>query len=210
LAVEPARLEKLAGSYSGGIDNPLTISVDGGRLVARQPFVAPRELIAIGDDTFLARDKTRYQVHADTLVETPKDDDPITRHRTPTAAEPLRLLADGHDDAALARYRELLRAHPDDPALSAARFDEIATDLLDRQWSFADAVRVFAIDAALHPESAYANAGLALAQLRANRKADAAPSYARAKQLAASSKLPEMEAVYLGARLDRLKRALGY
>jgi CubicO group peptidase (beta-lactamase class C family) len=208
VAVPRAHLAELAGDYTAGVDDPLTLGVDGNRLLARQPFAAPRELIPLGGDRFITRDKTRFELRGDTLVETPADDDPITRRRSRAADEPLRLLAAGRDEAALARYRALLQARPDDPALSVARFDEIASGLLDRDWAPADAARVFAVAAALHPDSAYANAGLALAYLRANRKAEAAPLYARARQLAAAHKLPEMQAVYLGIRLDRLKRGL--
>ena len=207
VAVDGSAAARLAGDWSAGIDHPLTVAIVGGRVEAREPFRDARELIPIAPAVFVARDRTRFELRGDTLVESPPDDDAITYRRHAGADEPLRLLQRGQDAAALAAYRALMKSHADDSALSVARFDGLAGDLLDERAAFSDAVRLFAIEAALHPDSAYAVAGLALAQLRARRGDEAKVLAARAHVLA-KNPMSEMEKIYLGVRLERVDRLL--
>jgi CubicO group peptidase (beta-lactamase class C family) len=207
VALDGKLSSRLAGDWSAGLDRPLTIVVSGSRVEAREPFSEPRELIPVAGGALVARDRTRFELRGDALVESPPDDDAVTHQRHAGAAEPLRLLQAGKDAEALAAYRALMKAHAADPALSVARFDELASALLDDKDAPADALRIFDVEAALHPDSAYAVAGLALAHLRGGDKAGAAPLAARMHVLA---KLPmtEIEKIYLGVRMERVDRLL--
>jgi tetratricopeptide (TPR) repeat protein len=215
--LDPSRLRTLAGRYGAGLDRSLLIAVNGERLEAREPFREPLELVAIGDDTFVNRlDGTRFRFRRDAagrdqLVRTPQGDEPMVLARmTNDAVEPLRLLEADRYDEALARYRALLVAHPADEALAEARFDELGSELLDRRFDLERAIRVFRIEAALYPGSANANAGLALAYLRAGRSAEAAPLVERALTLLGRDrKRSEVEEIYFKIRIGRMKRLAG-
>ena len=118
----------------------------------------------------------------------------------------MRLLEEGRSDEALSLYRALLASHPAEPAIAESRFDDIASDLLDRRLEFDRAIRVFRVEVALYPASANANAGLALAYLRADRRGEAAPFQAKALELfARETKRTEMERLLLGMRIARVK-----
>lgn len=212
--LDPARLRAIAGRYGSGLDQSLLLVAAGDHLEVAEPFKERFALVAISDDTFVSRsDNTRWKLRRgaagrDELVKTPADDEPTVMTRvTDDSVEPLRLVEAGQKDEALARYRGLLASHPADPALAESRFDDLASDLLDRRFDLGGAIRVFGIEAALFPDSANANAGLALAYLRAGRRADAAPFHARALALAGhGKKRSEVEAIYFGMRMGRLKR----
>jgi CubicO group peptidase (beta-lactamase class C family) len=215
--LDPARLRALAGRYSAGVDRSVLVLVSGDHLEAREPLREPLELIAISDHTFASRlDDTRFEFRRAAsgrpeLVRTPPDDEPMVMTRIPEETiEPLRLLEAGRHDEALALYRALRASHPADPALAESRFDELASDLLDHRFDLERAIRVFRMEAALYPESANANAGLALAYLRAGRRAEAAPFHAAAlRLLGTGKKRSEIEEIYLGLRIGRLKRLAG-
>jgi CubicO group peptidase (beta-lactamase class C family) len=204
----PERLRALAGRYGAGLDRSLSLVVSGDHLEVREPFREPLELIAISDDTFVSRDDTRFQLDGSGLVKTPRDDAPTVMARiADDTVEPLRLLEAGRQDEALALYKTLLASHAKDPALAEARFDELGSDLLDHRFDLERAIRVFRIEAALYPDSASANAGLALAYLRAGRPADAAPFHATALALFdRRNKGAEIAEIYLRTRIGRLKR----
>jgi CubicO group peptidase (beta-lactamase class C family) len=209
--VAAARLRALAGRYRAGVDRSVDVVVRGDRLEAREPFGAPRALVPTSDDTFVDRlDGTRYVFRSGELVCAPPDDDPVTLARVAgddAAVEPLRLLEAGREEEALARYRALVAAQPKDPALAEARFDALGSELLDRRGEVERAIRVFRVEAALYPGSPNANAGLALAYLRAGRRAEAAPFIARALALRAEGKRgTEVEEIWLGVRMERVQR----
>jgi CubicO group peptidase (beta-lactamase class C family) len=212
-AIQPVRLDvtrlrAFAGRYAAGLDRSVLVAVVGDQLELREPFREPRRLVAIADDTFVGRlDGARVQFHGAELVETPMDGEAVVMTRlNDRSVEPLRMLESGSDGEALARYQALQAQHPADPALAEARFDELASDLLDRRFDIAHAIQVFKIEVALYPSSASANAGLALALLRAGRRSEAAPLHARALVLRGQVKRTEIEDIYLGARLARLQR----
>jgi CubicO group peptidase (beta-lactamase class C family) len=210
--LDAAHLRTFAGRYAGGLDRSVLIVVSGDHLEARAPFRAPLELIPISHDTFVSRlDDTRFEFRRDQLVRTPRDEQPMVMARmAEDQIEPLRLLEAGRYEQALARYQALFAAHPADPELAESRFDELGSELLDHRFELDSAIRVFQIEAALYPESANANAGLALAYLRAGRRAEAAPFHAKALALwGHDQKRSEIEAIYLGMRIGRMKRLAG-
>lgn len=210
----PAQLRALAGRYAAGVDRSLLIRVRGERLEASEPLREPLELIPTAAEAFVSRaDGARFEFRRDAagrleLVRTPPDDEPAVLSRIPEETiEPLRLLEAGRHDEALALYRALRASHPADPALAESRFDELGSELLDHRFDLERAIRVFRMEAALYPESASANAGLALAYLRAGRRAEAAPFHAAALRLLDSGKpRSEVESIYLGIRMGRVKR----
>jgi len=66
-------------------------------------------------------------------------------------------------------------------------------------------LRLLEAGRALHPDSAYGNAGLALALLRAGRRAEAAPYQAKTRALLGTrQKGSELDEIYLAMRLRRL------
>ena len=209
----PAELRALAGRYGAGPDQSLTVVVEGGRLEAREPFRKPCNLVPIAADTFVGRlDAARFAFHhrasgIDELAKTPSEGETSLLTRIPEdTIEPLRLLEEGRSDEALSLYRALLASHPAEPAIAESRFDDIASDLLDRRLEFDRAIRVFRVEVALYPASANANAGLALAYLRADRRGEAAPFQAKALELfARETKRTEMERLLLGMRIARVK-----
>jgi CubicO group peptidase (beta-lactamase class C family) len=215
--LDPARLRSFAGRYGAGLDRSLLVVVSGDHLEARAPFSAPLELVAISDDAFVSRmDDTRFTFRRDgsgrnQLVRTPHGEEPVVMTRVAgDAIEPLRLLEAGRHDQALALYRALLVSHPADPELAESRFDALGSDLLDHRDELEAAIQVFQLEAALYPDSANANAGLALAYLRAGRRAEAAPFHARALALLGhDKKRSEVEDIYLRIRIGRLKRLAG-
>jgi CubicO group peptidase (beta-lactamase class C family) len=206
--LDVARLRAFAGRYGAGLDRSVLVEVVGDQLELREPFREPRRLVAITDDTFVGRlDGARVQFRGAELVETPLDGEAAVMTRlSERSVEPLRLLESGRDDVALAQYQVLLAQHPTDRALAEGRFDELASDLLERRFDIARAIQIFKIEVALYPSSASANAGLALAFLRAGKKSEAAPFHARALALRSQGKRSEIEDIYLGARLARLQR----
>jgi CubicO group peptidase (beta-lactamase class C family) len=212
--VAPARLHAWAGRYRAGADTSVRLVVRGDRLQAEAPFRAPLELIPLGDDTFVGREnETRFVFRRDAagreqLVITPSDEEPTVLSRADDdALEPLRLVEAGREEEALAGYRALRAAHPEDPALAESRFDELAAELLDRRGEIEPALRLFRVEAALYPDSPSAIAGLALAYLRAGRGGEAGPLVARAEALRAGGKpRSEVEEIYLGIRMSRVKR----
>ena len=212
VVVDAARLRGFVGRYAVGLDRAVQVSVQEGQLELREPFAEPRRMVAIGGDAFISRsDGARVEFRAGgQLVET-SDGAATTLTRVSDAVvEPLRQLEAGGDAAARARYVALLAAHPADAALAEARFDDLASDLLDRRFDAAHAIQVFEVEAALYPSSANAQAGLALAYLHAGRRADAATAQARATALyRGRAKGPEMVEAYLGMRMSRLARLGG-
>jgi CubicO group peptidase (beta-lactamase class C family) len=203
-----ARLQAFAGRYGDGIDRSVEVAVAGDQLELREPYREPRRLTAIADDTFVDRlDGARVQFRGHQLIETPDGGAAAALSRMDDQrVEPLRLLEAGRVDAALARYQALLAQHSGDAALSESRFDELASELLDRRFDVAHAIQVFKIEAALFPSSSSANAGLALALLHAGRRAEAAPFLARALALRTQVKRSEIDDIYLGFRLRRVQR----
>jgi len=212
--VAPARLRALAGRWRAGVDRTLELVVRGEHLEAREPLGEAQALVATSDDRFVSRlDGARFTFRRDAagreeLVVAPTDEDPVVMVRaTDETAAPLRLVEEGHVDEALAQYRALRAANPTDPSLGEARFDALAAELLDRRADVERAIRVFRIEAALFPDSPNANAGLALAYLRAGRRAEAAPYRERALALRAAGKRgTEVQEIWLGVRLERVAR----
>jgi CubicO group peptidase (beta-lactamase class C family) len=201
-----ARLSAREGRFRAGPDGALSIVLSGDHLEAREPFKGPQPLIPLADDSFVSRDDTRFQFRGDQLVATPHDGEPLVMARvTDDSVEPLRLLESGREEEALLRYRALLASHPKDPGLSEARFDDLALDLLESRFDLPNAIRVFRVEAALYPDSAYANAGMALACLRAGKREEAAPFRARALALLERER-SELEGLYLRLRMGRIER----
>ena len=209
--LESSQLAALAGRYGAGSDGSITIVARGDRLEAREPFREPLELVPIDAGTFVSRaDGARFTFRrGGAELERKPNGEParVMARVAAGAVEPLRLLEDGRFDEALAQYRALRAARPEDPAIAESRFDELASALLDERLDYERAIRVFRVEAALYPGSANANAGLALAYLRAGRRAEAAPFLDRALALHGHDRpRAEMEELYLGVRITRMKQ----
>lgn len=209
--VPASRLRALAGRYAAGPDRSVQLAMRGDRLEVSEPFRAPRELVPASDTVFVARpDGARFEMGRGSsgrreLVETRAGHAPVVMARIPDdTIEPVRLLEAGHFDESLRRYQAMRSSDPGDPALAESRFDALASHLLDERMDAARAIRVFRMQVALYPDSARANAGLALALLRAGRAGEAEPYRARARALVGPLKTSEID-VYLQFRLRRLE-----
>ncbi len=203
------RLNAVSGHFTEGPDKPVTVAVKGDRLELREPFKEPLELIPISNDRFVSREDVHYEFRENgEWVKTANNEPSITLKRAKEGeADPLALLEAGRDDDALARYRAIQAKSATDPLIAEARFDDLASELCDRRLDFASAIRVFRVEAALYPGSAYANAGLALAYFRAGRRAEALPYRERALALLGKDRVrDEMEQIYLGIRIARIKQ----
>lgn len=214
VAVAPEQLQSLPGRYGAGADDSVRLAVNDSRLELSEPFREPVVLHPVGGDIFMSVDDGKFEVRsqgeAHQLIITPSGEPARElQRREGDEASPLELVAAGKHDEALARYLALRASNPDDPALKQARFDDLATELLERRLDTEGAIRVFRVEAALHPESTYAVAGLAMAYLRAGKRDEAEPFHRKALALyEARTKGTEVEEIYLGLRMKRLKSLL--
>jgi tetratricopeptide (TPR) repeat protein len=190
--VEPLRrasvaaetLDRLAGRYRIESDSALAVARSGGDLSARPTLSEGFTLIPVSPDTFVRRDEeTRYQFRDGSLE---IRENGKTRTATRLKADehlPGEDLETGRIDAAVAGYRRLRAANPDDPAVSEVRLNGLGYTLLQAGRK-ADSLAVFRLNTEFYPRSANPWDSLAEATEAAGDAAGAIELYRKALALA--------------------------
>jgi CubicO group peptidase (beta-lactamase class C family) len=183
-SVAAETLARYAGRYKLDSDSVLGVKPSGGDLAARVSLGEEFTLVPISQDTFVRRDEeTRYVFRDGSVsVEEPRGGPAAAR-----LAEGERLPAEeieaGRVDEAIAAYRRIQKANPNDPAVDESRLNRIGYDLL-RAGKKTEAIAVLRLNTELYPGSANPWDSLAEATEAAGDRAAAISLYRKALALA--------------------------
>ncbi len=189
IAVDAAALGAYAGRYKTGPDDALTITIEGGRLYARQLLGEPVELVPVADATFVRRDQeTRYTFGRSSSgeVEAVSLRDPGGERRavlmTKDDLTPLERLVAGQTAEAIEAYRKLKRESPNDELVSEGRINALGYRLMQMR-KVADALALFKLNVELYPQAWNAYDSLAEAYMESGNKEEAVRNYKRSIEL---------------------------
>ena len=172
---------------------PFTIATAGGKLELRRPFEDPVELVPIDAGTVVALDTgARLRAAPDGSLQTERQGRPGPLVRRLQAGErlPMLELEAGRFDAAVAAWKAIAKKQPKDPAVDEDRMNIRGYELLARGRK-AQAIEVFRLVVAVHPESANAHDSLGEAYAAAGDKKRAIAAYEQAlARIAADPKVP--------------------
>lgn len=188
-AVTAEALGGYAGRFRLDADSVLALTVEEGRLVARQPFGPEVELVPISETAFVRRDSTT-QYHFERAPDGKgaalaiRDGENATRPERMAADSmaPSELLAAGRFAEAVAAYRELKRADPASRYVDEGRLNGLGYSLLGQR-KIAEAIAVFKLNVELYPQSANTYDSLGEAYMEKGDKAEAVENYRRSLEL---------------------------
>ena len=197
--LDAAALAARAGRYQVSTDEILTLTPKGERMEARPSLQKEFELIPLSADSFLRTDAdVRYVFSRDSsgrdqVVITSEEGggEPQTGRRV---AETVRVPADdleaGRLDSAIAGYRRLRDANPNDPSVAELRFNALGYALLTRE-DYKPAIAILRLNTELYPDSANTWDSLAEAHMKKGDKKQAIALYRKALETLARDKSPE-------------------
>jgi tetratricopeptide (TPR) repeat protein len=185
----PEALDRLAGRYRLGSDSVLLLKANGLGLEAKPTLQEAFELIPVSENELLRRDENfRYRFGPDGLS---IEEDGKTRtapRLTSEAPLPGEDLEAGRVDVAIAGYRRILKADPNDPAVAEPRLNSIGYGFLmnpdPQKRDPARAIAVFKLNTELYPNSPNTYDSLAEATEASGNKAGAIALYRKALTLA--------------------------
>ena len=183
-------LARVPGRYQLHGDDAVTLEARGQRLFAVPALGDEYELFAVADDLFARRERSfRYRVEsvggrvtALTLVDGPQST-PLPR-LAPGATIPFDDLKAGRIDAALARYRTLFAAKPNDRGVAERRLNDVGYLLAARR-EFPQAVALLRLNTELYVGSTNTYDSLADVLLQSGDKAGALAVYRQLLEAAA-------------------------
>lgn len=157
VSLPPGKATELAGRYAPNGDEVLTLTARGARLFGRPVVGDEFELLPIGGDTFVRRDReTRYvfgPADGGRLVLVAGKERVAAPRVEADFKAPSELLAEGRTSEAVAQWRALKTAKPDDAGAAEPRLNGLGYDLAGRK-EFAKAIAVLRLATELYPDSA--------------------------------------------------------
>jgi tetratricopeptide (TPR) repeat protein len=188
--LSPEELARFAGRYRLDSDTVLTVTAKGPGLDVTVPLGESFDLAPVSRDSFVRRDEeVRYTFarRADGGAELRIEG--VKTQTAPRVDKSVRVPAEdleaGRMDEALAAYRRLKTANPNDPSVAETRFNGMGYGYLQRG-DTAKAIAVFRLNTELYPESANTYDSLAEAVEASGDKAGAIALYKKALEVAAS------------------------
>jgi CubicO group peptidase (beta-lactamase class C family) len=193
--LDETRLEALAGRYRMGYDE-VAIDLREGSLWLESIDLGPVKLFAVGDQTLVCRERAgelTYETDASGAVvrlDFRLADELGRPAGAPTPLEPMKpgerspmgLLLDGDLAEATEVFLHLQQTDRESPVVSEQRLNSLGYRLLGRA-RLDDAVRVFRVNAALHPDSGNVHDSLGEGLMMTGRIEEAIASYRKSLEL---------------------------
>jgi CubicO group peptidase (beta-lactamase class C family) len=180
--LSPDKAAACAGRFALNGDEVLTLTVRGARLFGRPVTGDEYELLPIGEDTFVRRDReTRYVFEpaaGGNLFLVAGKERVVARRVGDDFRVPSELLAEGRTAEAVAQWRALRMAKPDDAGVAEGRLNGLGYDLAGRK-EFAKAIAVLRLNTELYPDSANTYDSLGEVLVRIGDKAQGLATYRR-------------------------------
>lgn len=153
------RLAAIAGRYQSNGDEAFWLEARGDRLFGKPMVGDEYELYAIGSDLFVRKDRiNKYRIDsaggraaAVTLLLGDGQTEMATR-MAPGSSIPFDALSAGRVDAAIAQYRALFAAKPNDPGVAEPRLNTMGYELFQRK-DPVKAIAILQLNTELYPAS---------------------------------------------------------
>jgi CubicO group peptidase (beta-lactamase class C family) len=188
--LSPEELAIYAGKYRLDPDTMLVVTPSGSGLEAKVPLGESFTLVPVSKQAFVRRDaESRYTFGrrsdggAQLTVSGKTNTETAPRVASATRV-PSEDLADGKYDEALAGYKKLVAAHPEDPAVAENRFNQLGYEAMQKK-DYAKSIAIFRINTELYPDSANTYDSLGEALEASGDKAGAIAMYKKCIEVAA-------------------------
>jgi CubicO group peptidase (beta-lactamase class C family) len=189
VAVEPKQLDGYVGRYLVNPDRVLAVSKENDKLFGT-PTQSPKvELFSISENAFIRKDvdiQYRFLKNPDGKADTVKINSEgaisLAQRIAPDFMIPYDHLVTGHYDAAVAAYRQIKKAQPDNFAVSENRLNGLGYELLGRK-NYAAAIVVFKLNVELYPQAVNTYDSLGEAYMLNGDKELAIQNYQRSIEL---------------------------
>jgi CubicO group peptidase (beta-lactamase class C family) len=195
--LDAATLAARAGRYQISTDEILTLTPKGERMEGRVSLQKGFELVPLSADVFLRTDAdARYSFSKDAtgrdqiVIAPAGDEEKAARRVAESVKAPSDELEAGRVDAALAGYRRLKDANPEDPSIAEARLNALGYALLTRD-DTKTAIAVFKLNTQLYPDSANTYDSLAEAHMKNGDRKQAIALYRKALETLPRDRSPE-------------------
>ena len=189
LTLDTKALTPFTGRYRLDSDSTLGVSLIGGRLMGKQTGEPAFELLPISKTEFIRADAALTYAFADgkgapsKTVTVKSDDTPVIAPRAAKGANaPADWLEAGDAARAIKGYKDLWKKNPKDPNVAEGRINDIGSGFLSDK-KMAEAVALFKLNVALHPDSWTAYNSLGEAYMKNGEKALAILNYEKSLAL---------------------------